>query len=242
MNRLMNTWHYLRNNGVIPTLKHALYRMSELKNDRYFGIETNNDVKLETLGIHNGDSAQYSPISYAALKLALREVEPLPENEAFLDYGAGKGRVLIVAATLPFRRIVGVEFAPELVSVARHNIKHARYCLTDSNIEILERDATEYDVPANISVIHFYNPFIGNTLSTVTENIASSLRANPRQMTILFANPDDFERILQEENRIPREWIIKTKDIPWPYFKQDAPYSNSYRIYSLDSRKPANQT
>ena len=147
--------------------------------------------------------------------------------------------MLIVAATLPFRRIVGVEFAPELVSEARNNIERARHHLTDADIEILEADATEFDVPADISVIHFYNPFFGKTLSTVTDNIANSLRTSPRKMTILFANADDFERILHEENHIPQNWITKTKDIPWPCFEQDAPYSNSYRIYSLDSRQPA---
>jgi len=218
------------------TLKQGLYRVSELKNDRYFGIETDNDVLLETLGIHDKNSLQYSPISYAALKIALREVHTSVEDDVFLDFGAGKGRVIIVAATLPFRKVIGVEFAPTLAAIAKENIEHAQHRLTCSDIEILVMNATEFNIPADINILHFYNPFVGKTLSAVLSNIADSLQTTPRKMTSHFANADHFERLLQNENHILKNWITKTKEIPWPYFKQDTPYSNSYRIYSLDSR------
>lgn len=236
MNKFKNAWQFLRNHGFARALSQCRYRISELRNDRYFGIDTSHDVLLETLGIHNENSAGYSPISYAALDLALREVEPSLEQGTFLDYGAGKGRVVILAATRIFRRVIGVEFAPELVSAAMDNINRARHRLTCSDIEILEIDATKFKVSADISVIHFYNPFFGATLKAVARNIADSLNATPRKITILFANADSFECILKEEKHIPMEWITKSKAIPWPHFEQDALYSNSYQIYSLDSR------
>jgi len=40
----------------------------------------------------------------------------------FLDLGAGKGRMLILALPLGFKRIVGVEIAPSLVEIAQHNL------------------------------------------------------------------------------------------------------------------------
>ena len=45
------------------------------------------------------------------------------ERTAFLDVGAGKGRAMLLAAELPFRRIVGVELHPALAAIARTNIK-----------------------------------------------------------------------------------------------------------------------
>ena len=231
----------MRDHGLICTLSQCRYRISELKNDRYFGIETSHDVLLETLGIHNEDSAPYSPISYDALNLALREVEPSHEHDTFLDLGSGKGRAVIVAATLPFRRAIGIEFALELAAISRSNIERAQHRLTCADIEILEMDASEFNIPCDVSVIHFYNPFFGATLSAVVGKIVDSLHTTPRKITILYGNADDFERILKQEKPIPREWITKTKEFTWPYFKQDTPYSNSYRIYSLDSRPSSSQ-
>lgn len=44
----------------------------------------------------------------------------------FVDLGAGKGRAMLLASELPFRRIVGVEFSPELCDVARRNLRTNR--------------------------------------------------------------------------------------------------------------------
>ena len=40
----------------------------------------------------------------------------------FIDIGAGKGRILCLAAAYPFRRIVGVELVPSLVADCRANV------------------------------------------------------------------------------------------------------------------------
>jgi histone methylation protein DOT1 len=41
----------------------------------------------------------------------------------FVDLGSGKGRVLLMASDYPFKRIIGVEFMPELHRVAQENIR-----------------------------------------------------------------------------------------------------------------------
>src|SRR6478752_3089102 len=40
----------------------------------------------------------------------------------FVDLGCGKGRVLLMASDYPFKRIIGVEFMPELHRAAQKNI------------------------------------------------------------------------------------------------------------------------
>ena len=40
----------------------------------------------------------------------------------FIDMGSGKGRVLLMAANYPFRRILGVELLPALDRVAQENL------------------------------------------------------------------------------------------------------------------------
>ena len=44
------------------------------------------------------------------------------ERTVFVDIGAGKGRAMLLAAELPFRRIVGVELHPQLAAFARQNL------------------------------------------------------------------------------------------------------------------------
>lgn len=41
----------------------------------------------------------------------------------FIDFGAGMGRVLLMASERPFRKIIGVEFARELITIAENNLR-----------------------------------------------------------------------------------------------------------------------
>ncbi len=41
----------------------------------------------------------------------------------FVDFGFGKGTALLLATEFPFKRIIGVEFSPELHRIAEENIK-----------------------------------------------------------------------------------------------------------------------
>jgi hypothetical protein len=45
------------------------------------------------------------------------------QDFTFIDLGSGKGRVLLMAAAYGFKRIIGVEFMPELHRVAEENIR-----------------------------------------------------------------------------------------------------------------------
>jgi len=45
------------------------------------------------------------------------------EDFVFIDFGSGKGRALLLASEFPFKRIVGVEFSPELHAAAVDNIR-----------------------------------------------------------------------------------------------------------------------
>ena len=71
------------------------------------------------------------------------------------------------------------------------------------------------------------------TLFRVVDGIVKSLIENPRNLKILFANPDDFEQILRADHSLPRTWITSAKDIPWPHFEQDTTFGNLYRVYSI---------
>ena len=48
-----------------------------------------------------------------------------PGQDVFVDYGAGKGRTVVLASTYQFKRVIGVELAPELAAIAEENLFRA---------------------------------------------------------------------------------------------------------------------
>jgi SAM-dependent methyltransferase len=107
----------------------------------------------------------------------------------FIDLGCGKGRTLLIAAQVPFRRVRGVEFAPALHAAAETSIAAAcgpRLC-DDVRAELA--DAAEYPVPDGPLVVFMYNPFFGSVLDRVLANLARSHREQPRDVRVIYWNP-----------------------------------------------------
>ncbi len=93
---------------------------------------------------HNSGHAGCEP---SCLRRGLSSI-PDPGRFSYLDVGCGKGWSLAIAAELPFRRIVGVETAPEVAAVAKANaaVLHRRY--PDSMpIEVIAGDAARAVFP-----------------------------------------------------------------------------------------------
>jgi predicted RNA methylase len=106
-----------------------------------------------------------------------------------VDVGCGKGRVLIVAAEYGFERVVGVEFSEELCEIARSNVTvYARKHGLSTNVEVVHRDAAEYEFRADDNVLFFFNPFDSAVMERVLENVRRSLERHPREITLLYYN------------------------------------------------------
>ena len=74
----------------------------------YYGIHTDAVIELSELGIHNKEFRYYSATDYAEFGHIMHALAIDPREHVFLDYGAGMGRAMILAATYPFRRVLGV--------------------------------------------------------------------------------------------------------------------------------------
>ncbi len=111
----------------------------------------------------------------------------------FIDYGAGLGRVVVLAAMYPFRKVIGVEVVPKLVAEARRNVEQARPFLVCRDVELVECDAARFRLPAEVTVLYFYNPFGGAILKAVMDDIERSQNEHPRAMTAIVKNvTEDF--------------------------------------------------
>ena len=140
-------------------------------------------------GVIGDDSCHdYEPLAYRCIKKALALIESTPKD-VFLDYGSGKGRAVLVAARQPFRRVIGVELLEKLCEIARANIERTRGKLICQRVEVIAADATEFAVPNDVTVIYLYNPFWGDVMTDVQQQILESLRRAPRMLTIINLIP-----------------------------------------------------
>ncbi len=170
-----------------------------------------------SLGIDNPESVDYVPIPYLALRSALRRVAGhMTPSSCFLDYGAGRGRVLVTAARLPFRSVIGVELSQELAAQARLNLASARG-LKCHHAEVHHGDAAEFCVPDEVDFVHLFNPFGGATLRRVFENLRSSFERARRPITIVYFNDEALARALPDHQWLERvEGGLVLRRTMWP--------------------------
>jgi hypothetical protein len=240
--RIKKAWRMLKSEGPGHALRaagtrlllSARARLNEEFYERRFGIRTRGKISLAALEIDDPDAVWYAPTSYAAF---FRSMKHVPVSGAFVDYGSGLGRTLIAAATFPFVRVTGVELSQSLVTASLQNIAKARGTIC-RNVDVICTNAAHWHVPPDVTVFHFYNPFLKQPLRTVVGNIAQSLNEAPRQIWIVFANPWGMAPLMRSGEVIPHEWQKQSTDEIWPLhprLKND-PDGARYRIYAIDSR------
>ena len=157
--------------------------------ERRLGIETATEVGLRDLGLHTDDRVDYEPSGWRDLRriLALDEVV---QGDVFIDFGSGKGRVLLEAARYPFKRVIGVEISAELNRTAAANIQRVREAGTSgSTIELVTADAVDYEIPDDVTIAYFYNPFRGRAFHTVIERLLESVDRCPRFVRVIYRTP-----------------------------------------------------
>jgi SAM-dependent methyltransferase len=108
----------------------------------------------------------------------------------FVDMGSGKGRVLLMAANYPFRRVLGVELLPALHRVAQDNLSsyksESQRCFA---IEAVCGDAREFVFPNEPLVLYLFNPLPEPGLIAMMANLDRSLSQHPRTVYVLYHNP-----------------------------------------------------
>ena len=72
------------------------------------GVSTEN---LEIVSTNSEKGIAYDPCPWSTLRWSLRLASLRAAGFTFVDIGSGKGKVLLSAVVLPFKRIVGVEFS-----------------------------------------------------------------------------------------------------------------------------------
>ena len=164
--------------------------------DRPAGVDTTRIVRLSEIGLDAHCRVDYEPSPLFALKRVLGRNEVGPAD-VFIDFGCGKGRVVLQAATYPFGKVIGVELSGALCEIARRNVEQSRSRFVCRDVQIIESDVLEYEIPDDLTVAYFYNPFEGAIFSAVIDKIVASLRRNPRVIRVIYMNPVEEATLLR---------------------------------------------
>jgi hypothetical protein len=167
--------------------------------ERLMFVPTAGRTALDDLTIHGDHRAQgheYRPTPHFVFKWALAAIEDDPSRLSFVDYGAGKGRVLLLASQYPFAEIGGIEFAEELHDNATMNIaQFSRSRMKCRNVECMLEDVTGVKVPDGEAIHYFFNPFEPEIFAEVLRGIVASYHAKPRRLYLILIDMDVAEMV-----------------------------------------------
>ena len=176
-----------------PWLKPVLSKVNNLRCEAWdlmHRVDTCGAIPITTLDFESRNKlpgVEYQSHHPGVTRLDLSALPIRYEDYAFIDIGCGKGRVLLIAGEFPFRKIVGLEFAPALAEIAKRNLRRyrgaPRRC---TNIEVVTGDALDYELGAESQVLYFYSPFTPEILDRFVEKIDQSFQRSPRELLVMF--------------------------------------------------------
>lgn len=204
--RLKSVARVMRRYGPFHGVKIITREAAERYQDWKFGIDTGGVIYLRDFGVTNPDCQEYVATPYAAFREIMSHYDVRKNEDVFCDLGSGMGRGIILAATYPFRRVIGIEMIPQLHERALANIVRARRHLVCNDVTSVLSNAMEYSIPTDVTVLFLFNPFHGDVLRKVLSNLAESLRRAPRTVTLLvhvpLPGPSTFEREISSHSWI----------------------------------------
>ena len=169
--------------------------------DHKYGVDTAEIIYPSALGLAAGDaeqSVEYEPCIPEILAGALSNLSIRFQEYVFVDLGSGKGVAVLSASLFPFKHIVGIEWSMRVARIARENArKFAHPEQVCRSIELLDGDATAYELPHEPLVIFMYNPFREPLVRRFVDNLRRSLEQCPRHVVIVYCNPM-YKQVFEE--------------------------------------------
>ncbi|HET7440836.1 MAG TPA: class I SAM-dependent methyltransferase [Terriglobales bacterium] len=183
---------------AVEALRFLLDSTPERRRRRYGDVDYDWEYRVDTTSATVGLRdrllgtlhSPYQPTEPTLFHEMLGELKINFSDFTFLDLGSGKGRVLLMAAEYPFKRIMGVELLPELNRTAQENL--SRYKADTQkcfNVETMCGDARHFVFPAEPTVLYLFNPLQESGLRQMIGNLERSLEEYPRRLYVLYHNP-----------------------------------------------------
>lgn len=170
--------------------------------DKRYNVETAREEDLGEMGL-SSDAIERGNGVYRVtwgwlIEKALARLDVDPHRYAFIDYGSGKGKAMLIASHYPFRTIIGLEFAKRLHEIASQNCR--TYHSADQKCYSLSPvfgDVLNYSPPAGPIVCFMCNPFDQKTMREVFEGWRIRCQSGERDIRILYLNMRDIAELAE---------------------------------------------
>lgn len=237
LRRIAAKYHELGLFGLLSLVPKNLRRLAQiyvdLKYDREHGIKTASYTYLDELMIDNPNKKfgiRYQPTTHKRMRAMFGNLPKDLSEFTFVDFGSGRGRVMLFASQFNFRCVVGVEFSEELHRSALENVAatatHPRRC---KNIQPLNLDATSYQLPESALVLYFFDPFRGSVMQQVLDNIRRSYLESPRKIYLMYLAP-------VHEDLVEATGIFKRMATPPLPHEYSLPNQYRFALWETESR------
>src|ERR1700674_116890 len=128
--------------------------------DLIHNVDTCGQTAISDLDFQSKNKAaavEYHSHHPAIIRAGLRALPIRYEDYTFVDFGCGKGRVLLLASEFPFRKIIGLEFSPELHGIAENNIRRYRPATQlCGNVQSMNLDFVDFMPPPEPLILFFF--------------------------------------------------------------------------------------
>jgi hypothetical protein len=97
------------------------------------------------------------------------------------------------------------------------------------DVELVVADAREHQVPDDVSVVYFGNPFSGAIFAAVVERLVRSVERKPRRLRVVYFNPVEHRTLIDAGFDVTKTVRGLRPGAEWSR-------SNSVRMYELRRR------
>jgi SAM-dependent methyltransferase len=183
-------FYFIAKNWNVKLAAFTVYH--EIKGEKKYQIDTIRIDNLQHQKIKSNNlkhASIYQGTNYFIIEKAFEFLSNENANHNIVDFGCGKGRVLVVAAFYGFKKITGIDFAESLCREAELNIEKIKRLFPKTDFEIVCDDAVNYSIENDSNVFFFFNPFDEVVMLQIVKNILSSFKKTERKIYIVYVNP-----------------------------------------------------
>jgi histone methylation protein DOT1 len=168
----------------------ALQSLTNFMEDWRLGILTRGIVPTDKPG-----AVHYATVGYNETRKVLRRLDLKPAD-TFVDVGAGKGRVLCLAAQHKVQEAIGLEHAPELAQIARRNVSQMRG--RQSAAKVCVEAAEDFDY-SSVTVLYFFAPFQPYVTDAVLRKLATDSAGRPLRLAFVMESQEQRAVFLEHK-------------------------------------------
>ena len=164
----------------------------EIELDRFLKIKTNGRDDSNS----NFMNFPYEATPYSVLQV-LANSGYITKKDKIIDFGSGKGRVSFYLAFATKAKMIGIEYDQRLFNSAMENHKR---CNVSNRVEFVHCNASEFEIPSDVSGLYFFNPFSVDVLKEVIKNVKKSIKTCDREIKLFFYYPSkEYMMLLDKE-------------------------------------------